>query len=300
MAYNLQSVIDFCTKFKDVTRSTTVFHDDTYNFHRWYLYKDEMKKQGGNNLPKKYNTDYDKKKLFKYICLVSSIAQYINKEAKASKKAKRRTYLDQKIKELMKIRDNYFADACIPDPTEDMVSVKTKSGFFSTTASQKSLPTQPSVVTTGPAVSTVTKAAPITITPERQKVLRFLQTTEFKEIVSYKNFLKTDDRSHTYFCCIDLSVDKVPTFESLIEDLEACQSMKDLSTCLSDFYNGEGLEGSSYEILNKGQNITTLFFSGCGAVTTSIQKINDLHNKAQRFEPQSSEAYYERSVYGIN
>lgn len=117
---------------------------------------------------------------------------------------------------------------------------------------------------------------------EQQEVKAFLEHEIFKDLESYyEQTLKDDRRSHSYFCGLfSLKVEKAEVLRDLINNLKVQKSMGGVKEVLDDFYAGKGKvyeesgKDTDYEILNKGQNITTRLF---GLKTTTIDKIDNLY-----------------------
>ncbi|ARG99213.1 hypothetical protein [Legionella micdadei] len=133
---------------------------------------------------------------------------------------------------------------------------------------------------------------------QEQDVGDFLDSQEFGKLKEYlERTLRHDDRSHSYLCgLINLSVNKIAPLERLIMALESQSTVEGIKNVLQNFYSsknhaishdGEKTWGESdYDILNKGQNITTRFF---GLRTTTISLIDDLA-KSIGFNPALTES----------
>ena len=129
--------------------------------------------------------------------------------------------------------------------------------------------------------------APLQIQIEdSEETIKLKQFREsLKTLEHYRNtVLRNDQRSHTFFFCIPLGVNKVPALSDLILELQSEDSLAGVKHILQKFYVGKdaitinnGSKGKSrFDILNTGQNITTRVFSLLGMQTDTIRLINAL------------------------
>jgi len=117
------------------------------------------------------------------------------------------------------------------------------------------------------------------IVPKTPGVERFLSSQEFESLKGYQQFLKHDQRSHTYFCGrIDMSSyqSKAVVLNNLIEKLEAARDMDTIKDILESYKKGK-VDGY-YETLNKGQNITTRLLA---LKTTSVKRLEAVIDLAE-------------------
>ncbi|KTD14279.1 Uncharacterised protein [Legionella israelensis] len=119
------------------------------------------------------------------------------------------------------------------------------------------------------------------------EVLDFLESKQFKALNDYyQQTLLHDNRSHSYLCGLfSLKVEKASVLKDLIDNLTKQKTMDGIKDVLNEFYQGKGMQlktggETDYEILNKGQNITTRVFGHFGLKTTTIEKIDNLDKLA--------------------
>ncbi|QDP72247.1 hypothetical protein FOG18_06580 [Legionella israelensis] len=122
---------------------------------------------------------------------------------------------------------------------------------------------------------------------KNSEVLDFLDSKEFKALNDYyQQTLLHDNRSHSYLCGLfSLKVEKASVLKDLIDNLTEQKTMDGIKDVLNEFYRGKGMQlktggETDYEILNKGQNITTRVFGHFGLKTTTIEKIDNLDKLA--------------------
>ena len=109
-----------------------------------------------------------------------------------------------------------------------------------------------------------------------EEVTTFINSKAFKNLKHYQeNVLTQDTRSHWFFN-IDLTVKKAPLLLDFITRIENSQNMKQVKGHIARFYGGMGTEESEYDILNRGQNITTRFFNLLGMQSTTVGLINEI------------------------
>lgn len=122
-------------------------------------------------------------------------------------------------------------------------------------------------------------------------VEKFLVSDEFKDFEKYCDFLDSDPRGHRFFSLdLDLHKEKFKAMTTLILLLKMAHTMDDINKALETFAkpgamtteNGKTFyKPSPYEVLNRGQNITTLVLGSIGLKnTTSAQRFNSLMKKA--------------------
>lgn len=109
-----------------------------------------------------------------------------------------------------------------------------------------------------------------------EKVTEFINTKEFKNLKHYQENVLTDDTRSHWFFNIDLTVNKAPLLKEFITNIENSQNMKQVKGHITKFYSGMGTENSNYDILNRGQNITTRFFNLFGMQSTTVGLINEI------------------------
>jgi hypothetical protein len=97
---------------------------------------------------------------------------------------------------------------------------------------------------------------------------------QFKTLKEYYlNTIRRDTRDH-FFLCYDLKVNKASTLVDFLGDLLQFKSQDEVKDYLINFYRSKNSAAdSAYNILNRGQNITSRFF---GLKTTTIELIDDL------------------------
>jgi hypothetical protein len=122
---------------------------------------------------------------------------------------------------------------------------------------------------------------------EAIQLRKFRDSTELKNLQNYlETVLRNDQRSHKFFFCIDLSVNKVPALSQLLLELNSQASLDEVKITLEKFY----LEKDSlFNTLNTGQNITTRVFSWLGMQTTTIDLIDALA-RSIGMDPDKNEA----------
>ncbi|QRN02750.1 hypothetical protein GH742_02030 [Legionella sp. MW5194] len=110
------------------------------------------------------------------------------------------------------------------------------------------------------------------------KVAEFGMSKELEDLKSYQLFLINDPRTHA------CRVEKAETLNRLIQQLESQKTIEGIKGVLTEFYDGEGMvdketkKDSAYEILNKGQGLTTRFlgFFNTNSHTTTLKLIDSL------------------------
>lgn len=146
---------------------------------------------------------------------------------------------------------------------------------------------------------TVVSAAAKEFIPKTVEASLFFESDEFKNFVKYRDFLKNDERNHTFFGIIlDLHKEKYEIMNYLVILLQLQTDIDGIRVVLDNFAadkgklvsydDGKTYKSSFYDILNMGQNITTFILGLLGLInTTSINRFHLLKAKAEEISYES-------------
>ncbi|KTD56528.1 hypothetical protein [Legionella shakespearei] len=148
-------------------------------------------------------------------------------------------------------------------------------------------------------LGTVVTTAAKELLPKTAEATLFFESDEFKSFVKYRDFLKNDERSHTFFGVnLDLHKEKYEIMNYVVTLLQVQTDIDGIRLVLDTFAAGKGqlvsyddgktYKSSFYDILNMGQNITTFILGLFGLInTTSINRFNLMIKKAEEISYES-------------
>ncbi|MBA3536991.1 MAG: hypothetical protein H0T84_10340 [Tatlockia sp.] len=110
---------------------------------------------------------------------------------------------------------------------------------------------------------------------ETTDIFDISRSDQFEKLDTYYlNTIREDKRDHSFLGCFKFKVDKAGTLLGFLNDLRHLENPLQVKDYLINFYRTKNSSADSpFNILNKGQNITSRFF---GLKTTTIELIDDL------------------------
>lgn len=142
-------------------------------------------------------------------------------------------------------------------------------------------------------LGTVVTTAAKELLPKTAEATLFFESDEYKNFVKYRDFLKNDERDHTFFgASMDLHKEKYEIMNYVVMLLQLQTDIDGIRVVLDGFAadkgklvsydEGKTFKNSFYDVLNTGQNIITFILGLFGLLnTTSINRFNLMLNKAE-------------------
>lgn len=152
-------------------------------------------------------------------------------------------------------------------------------------------------------LGTVVTAAAKEFLPKTAEATLFFASEEFDNFVKYRDFLKNDQRNHTFFGAnMDLHKEKYEIMNYMVMLLQLQTDIEGIRTILDGFAadkgklvsydEGKTYKNSFYDVLNTGQNIFTFILGLFGLInTTSINRFNLMLQKAEEISYDSGAEY---------